>query len=104
MELVKIFDGDKLTDIKNEPLDEKTALVLRLAAACSTLKNDSTEDAVKKACLTYNSMSQKDIDSFFPQLAVIPFDSERKTMTVITMINEKPFAIVKLSLIHIRAC
>ena len=95
MELVKIFDGDKLTDIKNEPLDEKTALVLRLAAACSTLKNDSTEDAVKKACLTYNSMSQKDIDSFFPQLAVIPFDSERKTMTVITMINEKPFAIVK---------
>ena len=29
MELVKIFDGDKLTDIKNEPLDEKTALVLR---------------------------------------------------------------------------
>ena len=95
MQLCKIFDGDKLTDVENEPIDEKTALVLKLATACSTLKNDSTEDAIKNACLAYNSMSEKDIESFFPKLAVIPFDSERKTMTVITMINEKPFAIVK---------
>ena len=95
MKLAKIFDGDKLTDIENEPIDEKTALVLKLATACSTLNNDSTEDAIKKACLAYNSMSEKDIESFFPKLAVIPFDSERKTMTVITMINERPFAIVK---------
>lgn len=95
MQLCKIFDGDKLTDVENESIDEKTALVLKLATACSTLKNDSTEDAIKNACLAYNSMSEKDIESFFPKLAVIPFDSERKTMTVITMINEKPFAIVK---------
>lgn len=95
MQLCKIFDGDKLTDLENEPTGEKTALVLKLATACSTLKNDSTEDAIKNACLAYNSMSEKDIESFFPKLAVIPFDSERKTMTVITMINEKPFAIVK---------
>lgn len=95
MKLAKIFDGDKLTDVENEPIDEKTTLVLKLATACSTLNNDSTEDAIKKACLAYNSMSEKDIESFFPKLAVIPFDSERKTMTVITMINERPFAIVK---------
>ena len=95
MKLAKIFDGDKLTDIENEPIDEKTALVLKLATACSTLNNDSTEDAITKACLAYYSMSEKDIESFFPKLAVIPFDSERKTMTVITMINERPFAIVK---------
>ena len=95
MHLSKIFDGDKLTDVESEPISEKTALVLKLATACSTLRNDSTEDAIKKACLTYNSMSEKDIEGFFPKLAVIPFDSERKTMTVITMINEKPFAIVK---------
>ena len=95
MQLAKIFDGDTLTNVENEPINEKTALVLKLAAACSTLNNDSTEDAIKKACLAYNSMSEKDIESFFPKLAVIPFDSERKTMTVITMINEKPFAIIK---------
>lgn len=95
MQLSKIFDGDKLTDVETEPINEKTALVLKLATACSTLQNDSTEDAVKKACLAYNSMSEKDIEDIFPKLAIIPFDSERKTMTVITMINEKPFAIVK---------
>lgn len=95
MHLAAIFDGDKLTNFENDVADEKTLTVLKLAAACSTLKNDSTEDAIKKACLTYNSMSQKDIDSFFPKLGVVPFDPERKTMTVITMINEKPYAIVK---------
>lgn len=95
MQLAKIFDGDKLTDVESEPIDEKTSLVLKLATACSTLQNDSTEDAIKKACLAYNSMSAKDVEDIFPKLAVIPFDSERKTMTVITMINEKPFAIVK---------
>lgn len=95
MQLAKIFDGDKLTDVETEPIGEKTSLVLKLATACSTLQNDSTEDAIKKACLAYNSMSEKDVEDIFPKLAVIPFDSERKTMTVITMINEKPFAIVK---------
>ncbi len=95
MQLNKIYDGDKITDVENEALGEKPLLVLKLAAACSTLENDSTEDAIKKACLAYNSMSEKDVESFFPKLGVIPFDSERKTMTVISMINEKPFAIIK---------
>ena len=95
MQLSRIYDGDKITDVEIEAPGEKPALVLKLATACSTLRNDPTEEAIKKACLTYNSMSEKDIAGFFPQLGVIPFDSERKTMTVISMINEKPFAIIK---------
>lgn len=95
MQLSRIYDGDKITDVESEALTEKSALVLKLATACSTLRNDPTEEAIKKACLAYNSMSEKDIAGFFPRLGVIPFDSERKTMTVISMINEKPFAIIK---------
>ena len=95
MQLSRIYDGDKMTDVENEALTEKPVLVLKLATACSTLRNDPTEEAIKKACLAYNSMSEKDIAGFFPRLGVIPFDSERKTMTVISMINEKPFAIIK---------
>ncbi len=95
MVLSKIFNGKKLIDVETESLDETASMVLKLATACSTLNNDSTEDAIAKACLAYNSMSKQDVDNMFPHITEIPFDSERKTMTVITMINERPFAIIK---------
>ena len=92
MVLSKIFDGKKITDLESDTVDETSSLILKLATACSTLNNDSTENAIEKACLAYNSMSLQDINGIFPHIAEVPFDSERKTMTVITMINEKPFA------------
>ncbi len=95
MVLKKIYDGKRLVDIENEGVDETSALILKLATACSSLNNDSTENAIDKACLAYNSMSKQDINNIYPHISEIPFDSERKTMTVITMIKEKPFAIVK---------
>lgn len=95
MTLHSIFDGKVLTDVSTDALNETSAMVLRIASACSTLKNDPTEEAIDKACLAYNSMSRTDIDAMFPHICEIPFDSDRKTMTVITMINERPFAIVK---------
>ena len=95
MELTKIYDGKNLIDISENGVDETIATVLRVATACSTLDNDSTENAIEKACLAYCSLSRQDINGLFPHIAEIPFDSERKTMTVITMINEHPVAIVK---------
>lgn len=95
MSLSKIYNGKKVTDLLIDSVDEQTAIVLNLAAACSTLQNDSTEDAIEEACLNYNSKSKEDINALFPKLTYIPFDSHRKCMTVITMINERPFAIVK---------
>ncbi len=95
MSLSKIYDGKKITELNGQQLDEPTSLVLNIACACSTLSNDSTEDAISEACLKFNSNSMIDIGSHFPKISVIPFDSVRKCMTVITMINERPFAIVK---------
>ncbi len=95
MALSRIYDGEHFIDVSNEALPEKTAMVLRLAAACSTLENDSTEAAIEKACVEYNSMSRADIENLFPRLSSIPFDSVRKTMTSINMINGHPVAIVK---------
>lgn len=95
MLLSKIFDGNKICDLENDSIDENSALILKLATACSTLNNDSTEEAIEKACLAFNSMSLVDINALFPHIAEIPFDIDRKTMTVITMINERPVAIVK---------
>ncbi len=95
MVVTKIFDGDKICDLSENSPDEKILTVLKLATACSTLQNDSTEDAIKKACLTYNSMSSEDIKNVFPILSFVPFDSDRKSMSIITMMNKQPVAIVK---------
>ena len=95
MTLSKIFDGEKVCDLENQTPDEKTLTVLKLATACSTLQNDSTETAIEKACLAYNTMSLNDIRNIYPNVATVPFSSERKTVSVITMINKMPFAIVK---------
>ncbi len=95
MVVTKIFDGDKICNFSEEQPDEKVLTVLKLATACSTLKNDSTEDAIEKACLTYNSMSLEDVGNLFPQVGTVPFDSERKSMSVITMMSKHPVAIVK---------
>lgn len=95
MNVVKIFDGDKLCSFDENTPDEKILSVLKLATACTTLQNDSTEYAIEKANLTYNSMSLEDIEHIFPKISYVPFDSERKTMSVITMLNNKPLAIIK---------
>ena len=95
MNVTKIFDGDKICSFGEDTPDEKVLSVLKLATACTTLQNDSTECAIEKACLAYNSMSLEDIGHIFPIISHIPFDSERKTMSVITMLDNKPLAIVK---------
>ena len=95
MVLSKIYDGKVLRDLETEGINDSTSTILKLATACSTLENDSTEDAIEKASLAYNSMSLIDVRALFPQITEIPFNSDRKTMTVITMINEQPIAIVK---------
>lgn len=95
MTVSKIFDGKNIIDVENEGVSETASIILKLATACSTLNNDFTEKAIEQACLTYNSLSKQDIEAVFPHICEIPFDSERKTMTVITMINERPFAIIK---------
>lgn len=95
MVLSCIFDGERFVDVETDTIPEKSAMALRLAAACSTLENDATETAIENACIKYNSMSSTDIGNVFPRLAVIPFDTTRKTMTSINMINGHPVAIVK---------
>ncbi len=95
MILSRIFDGDKITDLSRDVVDEKTAMVLSLATACTTLDNDATEETIERACVQYNSQSLVDIEHMFPRMGVIPFDSERKTMTTVNMVNGRPMAIVK---------
>ena len=95
MVLDKVFDGKELIDLNSGNLSESASILLRLGAVCSTLSNDATEKAIKKACLDIHRITEADLFGTMPKINEIPFDSIRKSMTVITMINERPFAIVK---------
>lgn len=91
----KVFDGKQLFDADMFSESESAATVIKLATVCSTLQNDSTEKAIEKACIAYNSMSKIDVENLYPRVAQIPFDFDRKTMTTVNIINERPFAISK---------
>ena len=90
-----IYDGEDITKVSDMSANQKSAVVLRLAVCCSMLESDFTENAIEKACLDCNSQTKTDINNIYPRLASIPFDSERKMMTSINMIDGQPFAIVK---------
>ncbi len=95
MELKKVFDGENSAEITEIGLSDKQQLILKLAANCSTLENDSTENSIKNACIKHCNITSEELDNLFPRVALVPFDSERKTMTSVNMINGKPVAIVK---------
>ena len=95
MTLEKVFDGKEIIDLASCNLSESAYILLKLGAVCSTLNNDATEKAIKQACFEHNRTTEADLLGVMPKINEIPFDSTRKSMTVITMINERPFAIVK---------
>ncbi|MBQ0111261.1 MAG: cation-translocating P-type ATPase, partial [Oscillospiraceae bacterium] len=98
-----IFDGEA---VKTENFNENDQMLFRLAAMCSngniTNENgtvqqigDPTEIGLVAAAEKYCYQTKTDIDAIYPRLCEIPFDSERKLMTTVNMINGKPFAVVK---------
>ena len=97
MTVTKIWGGKEIIDISEDATDD-IKMILELATIC----NDSTETSgdptgmgIAEACKNICKMSKQDIENLYPRLGEIPFDSSRKLMTTINMINGRPFAIVK---------
>ncbi len=103
MSLVKVSDGRKTSTLATDKLDESAVTLLRLGLICSNLDQNehlerhanSLEAAIERACAEATGMGKADIDSIYPRLAELPFDSVRRMMTTVTIINSKPYAIVK---------
>lgn len=95
MQVKKIFNGNEITEDISPSAGTKNSMVLRLAASCSTLANDPTETAIENACFEMNGVKKSDIEKLYPRLCTVPFDSVRKTMTSVNMINGHPVAITK---------
>lgn len=106
MTVTKVFDLQKIIDLTEGEFSESAATLLRLAAICTDTKvahngsrrsdiGDPTEIALTDACEKYMGLNKVDLDSQFPRFAELPFDSERKLMTTVNVIDGKPYAIVK---------
>ncbi len=107
MKMTMVFDGTSLIDLnKNQPTENGITLI-RTGALCCNGKvvlgvggkeqpvGDPTEVGIVSACMEYCGLGKDEIENIYPRMDEVPFDSDRKLMTTINMINNRPFAIVK---------
>ncbi len=105
MTLVKLYVDGQVEDVtKDNSKDGKE--LLKLATLCSngevtvnadgsvTHIGDPTETSIVLAAQN-NGMPKTELEKQYPRLAEIPFDSDRKLMSVICEVNGKPMVIVK---------
>lgn len=106
MALVKVYDGNDIVELSKENITDNIAMLLRVASMCCDAKveiqngkeihiGDPTETGIVAAALKYLGLNKDELDNMYPRLGEIPFDSERKLMTTINMIDGKPYAVVK---------
>lgn len=106
MTLVKAFDGSTSTleDVGSDNSPSIRKLLLYAALCCDGKVvfedgmekhiGDPTETAIILAARE-NGMMKEELDASYPRLAEIPFDSERKMMTTLNLIDGKKIVIVK---------
>ncbi len=106
MTVTKVFDGKNIISLEDEETSDAAKTLMRLGSICSDAKvihngsrrsdiGDPTEIAIIEACEKYVGISKTDIDASFPRFAELPFDSERKLMTTVNVIDSKAYAVVK---------
>lgn len=116
MKMTMVYDGASLIDLNTDSPSENAVTLIRTAALCgnSTVEvgtggrlrpvGDPTEVSIVTACMEYCGLAKEELENIYPRMAEVPFDSARKLMTTINMINNRPFAIVKGSPDILTAC
>lgn len=107
MKMTSVWSGGEIIDLYTDDPDENTVTLIRTGALCCNGKiafgssgkerqfGDPTEVGIVAACQKYCGLSKEELENIYPRMADVPFDSKRKLMTTVNMINNKPFAIVK---------
>lgn len=104
MTIVKVYDGAEVVDAKSQ-LSDSLREVVKMGALCCdgvvAIENgkevhigDPTETSIV-ALGNRIGLNKKDINIECPRVGEIPFDSDRKLMTTINIIDGVPYAIVK---------
>lgn len=107
MQMTALYDGNNTFDVGIDDLNENALTLIRMGALCTNttvtigfgnktrFTGDPTEAGIVSACINHCGMAKEDIENIYPRMAEVPFDSERKLMTTVNMINNRPFAVVK---------
>ncbi|HIZ56230.1 MAG TPA: HAD-IC family P-type ATPase, partial [Firmicutes bacterium] len=106
MTMMEVYCNAKKTVFADEAPDEDTKKFLTLSALCCDGNveirdgeeihiGDPTETGIVAAALQHTGHTKAELDQRFPRVAEIPFDSDRKLMTTVNMLEGKPYAIVK---------
>lgn len=104
MTLVKVYNGKSIIPLE-DAVPESAVALIRLATLCTdgTVRiedgvpkhiGDPTETAIVAAALKYG-LKKDELFAEHPRVAEIPFDSDRKLMTVINLIENQNIVIVK---------
>ena len=104
MTLMRVYNGKSIIPLE-ENIPQSGLALIRLATLCTdgTVRiedgaerhiGDPTETAIVAAALKYG-LVKEDLNAEHPRIGEIPFDSDRKLMTTINMIEDQKVVIVK---------
>ena len=105
-EPLSMFDGKDIINLEDGIQNESGVMLLKLSAMCCNSSvqvidgkkehtGDPTEVAISTAALNILGLSGYDFDNIYPRMCELPFDSDRKLMTTVNIIDGQPVAIVK---------
>lgn len=105
MTLVQLYDGREIINLDNDNPPESALALIRLATLCTDGSvriedgvekhiGDPTETAIVASALKHG-MAKEELVTEHPRVGELPFDSDRKLMTTINLIEGKTVVIVK---------
>lgn len=108
MTMVLLFDGKEFINLSSDQVEltPQSEFALRAGSICSDAEisiedgkrvaiGDPTEVAIIDAYEKYAGITKSEIANIYPRLSEIPFDSDRKLMTTVNIIDGTTYAIVK---------
>ncbi|MGB9679059.1 MAG: calcium-translocating P-type ATPase, SERCA-type [Thermoanaerobacteraceae bacterium] len=102
MTVVKLYINNRKVDIKEDEVKKEDYFLLKNAALCTDAFideegkgiGDPTEVAIVNLLNDVVGLKKTDIEKEFPRVAEIPFDSDRKMMSTIHIMDKEGFRLI----------
>ncbi|MEW9082855.1 calcium-transporting P-type ATPase, PMR1-type [Caldanaerobacter subterraneus] len=102
MTVVKFYVNDRKVNAQKDEVKQEDYFLLKNAALCTDAFideegkgiGDPTEVAIVAALNDLVGLKKADIEKEFPRVAEIPFDSDRKMMSTIHMVDKEGFRLI----------